>query len=192
MWRRTAPRPSKRYAVLSVFRAHALARFAGKSVPGQGHRLCLVGVLRLHQAGENRSGAGVDREAMQKTTMADIEHKIDKGELAWGSAKDVGDRLIAAPEHRRALGHSSPPSRTRWRALAQNWCPAAVIRATNCALPARHGFLGDPAHEYIEYRRKQQTEQRHTEHAEKYRGTERLPHLGAGAGCKQRNDAHQG
>ena len=47
---------------------------------------------------ENRSGAGVDREAMQKTTMADIERKIDVGELAWGSAKDVGDRLIEGAE----------------------------------------------------------------------------------------------
>jgi len=47
---------------------------------------------------ENRSGAGVDREAMQKTTMADIERKIDAGELAWGSAKDVGDRLIEGAE----------------------------------------------------------------------------------------------
>jgi alkanesulfonate monooxygenase SsuD/methylene tetrahydromethanopterin reductase-like flavin-dependent oxidoreductase (luciferase family) len=47
---------------------------------------------------ENRSGAGVDREAMQKTTMDDIERKIDKGELAWGSAKDVGDRLIEGAE----------------------------------------------------------------------------------------------
>ena len=47
---------------------------------------------------ENRSGAGVDREAMQKTTMADIERKIEAGELAWGSAKDVGDRLIEGAE----------------------------------------------------------------------------------------------
>jgi hypothetical protein len=47
---------------------------------------------------ENRVGAGVDREGMQKTTMADIERKIDSGELAWGSAKDVGDRLIEGAE----------------------------------------------------------------------------------------------
>jgi hypothetical protein len=47
---------------------------------------------------ENRVGAGVDREGMQKTTMADIERKIDNGELAWGSAKDVGDRLIEGAE----------------------------------------------------------------------------------------------
>src|SRR6188768_1831738 len=47
---------------------------------------------------ENRVGVGVDREGMQKTTMADIERKIDSGELAWGSAKDVGDRLIEGAE----------------------------------------------------------------------------------------------
>ena len=47
---------------------------------------------------ENRVGAGVDREGMQKTTMADIERKIDNGELAWGSAKDVGDQLIEGAE----------------------------------------------------------------------------------------------
>ena len=41
--------------VLSLFRAHALApRLAGESVAGEGHRLCVVGVLRLHQAGEPR------------------------------------------------------------------------------------------------------------------------------------------
>ena len=33
---------------------------------------------------ENRSGAGVDREAMQKTTMADIERKIDNGRIGLG------------------------------------------------------------------------------------------------------------
>ena len=35
---------------------------------------------------------------MQKTTMADIERKIDKGELAWGSPKDVADQLIEGAE----------------------------------------------------------------------------------------------
>ena len=34
---------------------------------------------------ENRVGAGVDREGMMKTTPADIERKIDSGELSWGS-----------------------------------------------------------------------------------------------------------
>ena len=47
---------------------------------------------------ENRVGAGVDREGMMKTTLADIERKIDGGELAWGNAKDVADQLIAGAE----------------------------------------------------------------------------------------------
>ena len=47
---------------------------------------------------ENRVGAGVDREGMMKTTLADIESKIDKGELAWGNPKDVADQLIAGAE----------------------------------------------------------------------------------------------
>ena len=47
---------------------------------------------------ENRVGAGVDREGMMKTTLADIERKIDTGELAWGSPKDVADQLIAGAE----------------------------------------------------------------------------------------------
>ncbi len=47
---------------------------------------------------ENRAGAGVDREGMMKTTLADIESKIDKGELAWGNPKDVADQLIAGAE----------------------------------------------------------------------------------------------
>ena len=47
---------------------------------------------------ENRVGAGVDREGMQRTTLADIERKIDVGELAWGSSKEVTERLIEGAE----------------------------------------------------------------------------------------------
>lgn len=47
---------------------------------------------------ENRVGAGVDREGMMKTTLADIERKIDHGELAWGSPKEVTEQLIAGAE----------------------------------------------------------------------------------------------
>jgi alkanesulfonate monooxygenase SsuD/methylene tetrahydromethanopterin reductase-like flavin-dependent oxidoreductase (luciferase family) len=47
---------------------------------------------------ENRVGAGVDREGMMRTTLADIERKIDNGELAWGSPKEVADQLIAGAE----------------------------------------------------------------------------------------------
>ncbi len=47
---------------------------------------------------ENRAGAGVDREGMMKTTLADIEKKIDSGELAWGSPKEVAGQLIEGAE----------------------------------------------------------------------------------------------
>ena len=84
--------------VLSLLRAHALApRLAGEGVVAEGHRLPVVVVVDYIKP-ENRVGAGVDREGMQKTTMADIERKIDTGELAWGSPKDVGDKLIEGAE----------------------------------------------------------------------------------------------
>jgi len=51
-----------------------------------------------HIKPENRVGVGVDREGMQKTTMADIERKISSGELSWGSPKEVADNLIAGAE----------------------------------------------------------------------------------------------
>ncbi len=47
---------------------------------------------------ENRAGAGVDREGMMRTTLADIDRKIDKGELAWGNPKEVTEQLIAGAE----------------------------------------------------------------------------------------------
>ena len=48
---------------------------------------------------ENRSGAGVDRE--RDAEDDDGRHRAARsttGELAWGSAKDVGDRLIEGAE----------------------------------------------------------------------------------------------
>ena len=35
---------------------------------------------------------------MRRTTLADIERKIDKGDLAWGSPKEVAERLIEGAE----------------------------------------------------------------------------------------------
>ena len=51
-----------------------------------------------HIRPENRVGVGVDREGMQKTTMADIERKVASGELSWGSPKEVADNLIEGAE----------------------------------------------------------------------------------------------
>ena len=47
---------------------------------------------------ENRVGVGVDREGMQKTTMADVERKVSSGELSWGSPQEVADNLIEGAE----------------------------------------------------------------------------------------------
>ena len=88
--------------VLSLLRAHALApRLAGEGVVAEGHRLCVVVVARLHQAGEPRRAPASTARAMQKTTLADIERKIDNGELAWGSAEG---RRRPADRGRRAHG----------------------------------------------------------------------------------------
>ena len=83
---------------LSLFRTHALApRLTGEGLVAEGDGILSSSSLDYIKP-ENRVGAGVDREGMQKTTMADIERKIDVGELAWGSPKDVGDRLIEGAE----------------------------------------------------------------------------------------------
>ena len=50
---------------------------------------------------ENRSGAGVDREAMQKTTLADIEQQDRQGRAGLGLAEG---RRRPADRGRRADG----------------------------------------------------------------------------------------
>ncbi len=87
--------------VLSLFRAHALApRLAGEGILARGHRL-LSSASFDYIKPENRVGAGVDREGMMKTTLADIERKIDGGELAWGSRQG---RHRPTDRRRRAHG----------------------------------------------------------------------------------------
>ena len=68
------------------------------------------------------SGAGVDREAMQKTTMADIERKIDKGELAWGSAEG---RRRPPDRGRRADGRQLPAAQHECRRHGARGVPRA-------------------------------------------------------------------
>ena len=74
---------------------------------------------------ENRVGAGVDREGMMKTTLADIERKIDAGELAWGSAE--GRRR---PAHRRRRAHG------RQHAAVEHERRRHVLRGVQRADPA--------------------------------------------------------
>jgi hypothetical protein len=41
----------------------------------------------------------MDRAAIRNTTMADIEARVMRGDCAWGSAKEVTERLIDVAEH---------------------------------------------------------------------------------------------
>jgi len=59
-----------------------------------------VGASSLdHIRPENRPFAGLDREKIKSTTLADVEQRIDNGLLAFGSAKAVIDKLIGDAEH---------------------------------------------------------------------------------------------
>jgi alkanesulfonate monooxygenase SsuD/methylene tetrahydromethanopterin reductase-like flavin-dependent oxidoreductase (luciferase family) len=48
---------------------------------------------------ENRADIEMDREKIRNTTLADVQARVDSGALAWGSPKEVADRLIADAEH---------------------------------------------------------------------------------------------
>jgi alkanesulfonate monooxygenase SsuD/methylene tetrahydromethanopterin reductase-like flavin-dependent oxidoreductase (luciferase family) len=48
---------------------------------------------------ENKQAAAVDREKIRSMTIADVEHRVDIGELAFGSASEVTERLIEMTEH---------------------------------------------------------------------------------------------
>jgi alkanesulfonate monooxygenase SsuD/methylene tetrahydromethanopterin reductase-like flavin-dependent oxidoreductase (luciferase family) len=48
---------------------------------------------------ENRAAVEMDREAIRRTNMSDIEARVTKGDCAWGSAKEVTERLIDVAEH---------------------------------------------------------------------------------------------
>jgi hypothetical protein len=41
----------------------------------------------------------MDREKIRNTTISDIERKVESGELAFGSAKEVTESLIEMAEH---------------------------------------------------------------------------------------------
>ena len=98
--------------VLSLFRAHALApRLAGEGVVAEGHRLSVVVVVRLHQAGEPRRRRRRPREDEDDDAGRRREARSTTGSWPGASPKDVADRLIdgaerygrqfAAAEHER-------------------------------------------------------------------------------------------
>lgn len=47
---------------------------------------------------ENIPFAQLDRNKMREMTIADVEKRVADGKLAWGSPKEVGDKLIEAAE----------------------------------------------------------------------------------------------
>jgi alkanesulfonate monooxygenase SsuD/methylene tetrahydromethanopterin reductase-like flavin-dependent oxidoreductase (luciferase family) len=47
---------------------------------------------------ENRGAAQMDRSKIRNMNLADVEARVASGKLAWGSAKEVTDHLIAAAE----------------------------------------------------------------------------------------------
>jgi alkanesulfonate monooxygenase SsuD/methylene tetrahydromethanopterin reductase-like flavin-dependent oxidoreductase (luciferase family) len=48
---------------------------------------------------ENREAAAMDRDKIRNITIADVEQRVDSGGLAFGSAKEVTERLIEMAEH---------------------------------------------------------------------------------------------
>ena len=104
MWRRTARRRSRNTArsiSISCTRSGTTARWRRRRRP----RAPAICRRRRSTTSSRRtaSGAGVDRESMQKTTMADIERKIDDGRARVGLGQgrrrpaDRGRRARWAP-----------------------------------------------------------------------------------------------
>ena len=48
---------------------------------------------------ENRPYVALDREKIRQMNRSDVEAKVASGELAFGSPKEVTERLIAMAEH---------------------------------------------------------------------------------------------
>jgi alkanesulfonate monooxygenase SsuD/methylene tetrahydromethanopterin reductase-like flavin-dependent oxidoreductase (luciferase family) len=48
---------------------------------------------------ENRAAAQMDRSKIRNMTLADVQGRVESGELNFGSAKEVKDHLIAIAEH---------------------------------------------------------------------------------------------
>jgi len=48
---------------------------------------------------ENLAAAVLDRAKIRNITQADIDARVDSGELNWGPPKEVAERLIASAEH---------------------------------------------------------------------------------------------
>ena len=75
----------------------------GSSSPGQRANPAAAGYVAAtshdYVRPENRAKVALDREKIRQTNLADVEAKVRSGELAFGSAKEVTERLIETAEH---------------------------------------------------------------------------------------------
>src|SRR5262245_20494616 len=75
----------------------------GSSAPGQKVNPQATGYVAAsshdYVRAENRAKVGLDREAIRRMNRGDVEAKVKAGELAFGSAREVTERLIETAEH---------------------------------------------------------------------------------------------
>lgn len=75
----------------------------GSSAPGQAPPPAASGYVAStsydYVRAENRPFVALDREKIRKMNRSDVEAKVASGELAFGSPKEVTERLIATAEH---------------------------------------------------------------------------------------------
>ena len=102
MWRRTRPTAIKEYSPFYLYFVHTLWHHGSLEKASQAKGTGYVSSSSYdYIKPENRSGAGVDREAMQKTTMADIEQQDRQGRAGLGLGQG---RRRPADRGRRADG----------------------------------------------------------------------------------------
>jgi alkanesulfonate monooxygenase SsuD/methylene tetrahydromethanopterin reductase-like flavin-dependent oxidoreductase (luciferase family) len=75
----------------------------GSSAPGQAPVPAATGYVAAtsydYVRPENRPFVALDREKVRQMNRTDVEAKVSRGELAFGSPKEVIERLIATAEH---------------------------------------------------------------------------------------------
>jgi hypothetical protein len=75
----------------------------GSSAPGQAPIPAATGYVAAtsydYVRPENRPFVALDREKIRQMNRADVEAKVTSGELAFGSAREVTERLIETAEH---------------------------------------------------------------------------------------------
>jgi len=75
----------------------------GSSAPGQSANPAASGYIAQtsydYVRPENRPHVELNREKIRQTNRSDVEARVRNGDLAFGSPKEVADRLIAQAEH---------------------------------------------------------------------------------------------